>query len=107
MKGWSFSEVLATNSGSASNDLYGKLYVHVRSILGTFRHCLLEHGVTSELLSIDAADLPAYLPKAYFARIEVCKRTGPAALGTRWLVFYRHRTYATRTTFVPIRRSVL
>lgn len=69
--GWNFVEILQTSAGLAGNDLYGKLFVHVRSTLLSFKHRLLEEGVKLELHNLNATELPQTLTPATFARIEV------------------------------------
>jgi hypothetical protein len=69
--GWDIAETLPTNTGNAANDLYGKLFVHLRSALWSFRTRLSEAGVNFELYNLDATELPKTLAGTAFARIEV------------------------------------
>lgn len=46
--GWSFSEVLNTDAGSAVHDIYGKLYAHVGSVLSKFKQHLSDTGARFE-----------------------------------------------------------
>lgn len=69
--GWSFSEVLKTDAGSAVHDLYGKLYAHVGSVLSKFKQRLSDIGARFELHNIDLIDLKDIYAPATFDRIEV------------------------------------
>lgn len=69
--GWDFAEVLSTQVGTAANDLYGKLFAHVRSVLFSFVQHLRCTGVEFELHNLNATELPQTLAPTTFARIEV------------------------------------
>lgn len=72
LSGWSLSEIVAQNTGRASNDLYGKLYSHLYQLLASFRHSLRARSFSFNLLNIDASLLPVTLPPGtLFDRIEV------------------------------------
>lgn len=71
LSGWDFAEVLSTKSGTAINDLYGRLFVHVRSALLSFKHRLSSAGANFELYNLNATELPQTLAPTTFARIEV------------------------------------
>lgn len=69
--GWDFAEVLATNIGNAAHDLYGKLFVHVSSLLLSCKRRLSNTGATFEMHNLNATELPKTLGSTRFARIEV------------------------------------
>ena len=71
LSGWDFAEILKVKAGMASNDLYGKLYVHISSALRAFTNRLNTVGATLELHNANARDLPQILKPNTFARIEV------------------------------------
>ena len=71
LEGWSFAEVSETMHSSAANDIYGKLFTHIGSVLSSFKHRLSDSGANFELRNLDAAELPGVLAPASFARIEV------------------------------------
>jgi hypothetical protein len=70
-EGWNFGEVSETKHSSATNDMYGKLFKHIGSILSSFKHRLSDVGANFELRNLDAAELPRVLTPGSFARIEV------------------------------------
>lgn len=72
LSGWDFTEILKTNNGSATNDLYGKLSAHILATLLAFIQRLSSVGASFELYHMNAIELPAKLTPASFARIEVC-----------------------------------
>ena len=69
--GWSLSDILETSIGNAAYDLYGKLFVHVATLLLSFKHRLSNVGATFELHNLEVADLEDTLAPTTFARIEV------------------------------------
>ena len=69
--GWDFSTVLGTDAGQAVYDIYGKLYVHIYSVLGKFKRRLSDIGARFELHNIDLLSLPDVYAPATFDRIEV------------------------------------
>lgn len=71
LSGWDFADILRTQVGTAVKDLYGKLFVHVRSALASFKHRLSTTGVQFELHNLNATELPRFLAPTSFARIEV------------------------------------
>ena len=102
LSGWGMAEVLQTDAGNAANDLYGKLYVHICSLLHTFRNRLTSVGATFELYNSNVRDLPRFLAPNTFARIEVCL-LGPCF--ARFLLnSHRHRTFAIITAWVRCRQ---
>ncbi|KAM0712890.1 hypothetical protein Q7P35_000340 [Cladosporium inversicolor] len=70
LEGWNFAEVLETKHSSAANDVYGKLFIHIGSVLSSFNHRLSKFGANFELRNLDAAELPRVLNPGSFARIE-------------------------------------
>lgn len=77
ISGWNLAEVLSTASGSASNDLYGKLFTHIHSTICQFNNRLTQTGAAFELFNTNAAHLPSVLAQSpsttptSFARIDV------------------------------------
>lgn len=71
LSGWNLADVLGTNIGNAAYDLYGKLYVHVGSLLLSFKHRLSNTGADFELHNLESAELEKTLAPTTFARIEV------------------------------------
>ena len=71
LAGWDFAELLETDIGNAAYDLYGKLFVHVGSLLLSFKHRLSDTGVSFEMHNLNATELPKTLGSTRFARIEV------------------------------------
>jgi hypothetical protein len=98
LSGWEMAEVLQTSAGNATNDLYGKLYVHIHSLLHTFKQRLASVGAKFELYNLNARDLPRFLAPNTFARIEVWL-LGPC-FGRSLLNSLRHRTFAIITAWV-------
>ena len=72
LAGWFGSEVSKTDAGRATNDIYGKLFVHVRSLLLTFVQRLRNTGAEFGIHNLNATNLPEALGTTRFARIEVC-----------------------------------
>jgi len=68
--GWSFPDISATPSGTASNDIYAKLYIHVKDHLMRFHERANSTGLDLELHNRHAAELPSVLKAGSFARIE-------------------------------------
>ncbi|TKA78672.1 hypothetical protein B0A55_04509 [Friedmanniomyces simplex] len=81
LDGWDWCEVLKTNSGLATNDLYGKLTVYLKQLFSKFHDSLEAHPCTFSLFNVDAASLPHHLPNGTFARIEVSNIVDGAYLG--------------------------
>lgn len=71
LDGWHHVDLYQTPYGPASNDMYGKLYSHVRSILLDFHKRLSSTTTEFRLLSVDAQALDKYLDDETFARVEV------------------------------------
>ena len=71
LEGWTYKDVLATYSGPASSDIYGKLYYYIKDILRSFHRRLSTLDCNIQLFNIDARELPNYLQKDSFARVDV------------------------------------
>jgi len=69
--GWSTSEIRETSSGTATNDLFGKLYFMLDRLLLSFHRQLRATKVDFQFFNVDAAVLPKLLDRDTFARIEV------------------------------------
>ena len=69
--GWDFAEVLEADTGNAAHDLYGKLFVHVSSLLLSFKRRLSNTVASFEMYNLNATELPETLGSTRFARIEV------------------------------------
>lgn len=68
--GWSYPEILETSPGPAINDLYSKLYIHIKEHLIRFHRRVANHGIHLQLHCRNAAHLPQVLQPGSFARIE-------------------------------------
>lgn len=73
ISGWNFADILNTDSGHATNDLYGKLYTHIHSTICLFKDRLTRTGAAFELFNTNAACLRNVLSQSppSFARIDV------------------------------------
>jgi len=69
--GWDLGYVLQSSSGSAINDMYGKLFNHLRDLLFSFIRQLASRRIAFELFNMDVNNLPRQLGSRQFARIEV------------------------------------
>ncbi|KAM0234889.1 hypothetical protein ACHAPO_006253 [Fusarium lateritium] len=81
LNGWSMKEVEATSTGSATSDIYGKLFRHLKFVLNGFLGRMETSSVAFELLQIHAADLPRYLTERCFDRIEVSNISDTGYIG--------------------------
>jgi hypothetical protein len=72
LAGWFGPEVWKTNAGRATNDIYGKLFVYVRSLLLSFVQRLRNIGTEFGIHNLNATNLPKALGTTRFARIDVC-----------------------------------
>lgn len=73
LTGWSAKDVHNTSAGLAKADIYGKLFVHLRTVLAAFLHRLSSLHISFVLYHEDASALPKYLNRGSYSRIEVCK----------------------------------
>jgi hypothetical protein len=71
LDGWSAEDVEMTPYGPAKADIYGKLFVHLRSVLRAFLNRITNLKVSFRLLQVDARLLPNHLEDGTFDRIEV------------------------------------
>jgi hypothetical protein len=69
--GWDLGYVLQSSYGSANNDMYGKLFNHLRDLLSSFIRQVASRRIAFELFNTDVNDLPRQLGSRQFARIEV------------------------------------
>lgn len=81
LAGWALKDVLKADSGPATNDIYGKLYIYLHGFLSSFHHRLNSLKVGFELTNHAAEDLGKHLETGTFARIEVRKKVFPVQLG--------------------------
>ena len=70
LAGWSYWEVHHTPS-TASHDAYGKLFVYLREIMQKFLRWLATGKTNFELYNVDVRELPQYLTRDVYDRIEV------------------------------------
>ena len=68
--GWNRGKVTDVHAGPAINDLYGKLYCHVKALLREFRTCLMTLNCNIRMSAKNATKLVPRSTK--FDRIEVC-----------------------------------
>ena len=71
LDGWSLSDVLKTDVGPATNDMFGKLFYHVQSVFRSFYRAIANADVEFHLFNVDAKELPGYIKGQEFACIEV------------------------------------
>jgi hypothetical protein len=71
IEGWANGDVLATFSGPASRDLYGKLYYYVKDILQSFHHRMSSLECNIQMFSVDAQGPSSHLQESSLARIDV------------------------------------
>lgn len=77
LDGWPLEEVLRTSSGPATADTYGKLYFHLRGVLGRFIKRISEANIVFEMHHADASSLPHRLENNQFSRIDVSTNSFP------------------------------
>lgn len=68
--GWSVEDLQQT-VWIASNDLYGKLYKHLYTLIFKMLRRLTTSKAHFHLFNMDVEDLPRHLDKNRYARIEV------------------------------------
>jgi hypothetical protein len=71
LEGWCLSEILKTDAGPATNDVFGKLFCYLQSVFRAFYRRIASSNVEFQLFNVDAKELPSYLKAQHFARIEV------------------------------------
>lgn len=71
LDGWSAEDVEMTPYGPAKADIYGNLFIHLRSVLRAFLDRIANLKVSFRLLQMDARLLLNHLEDGTFDRIEV------------------------------------
>ncbi|KAK5133101.1 hypothetical protein LTR08_008211 [Meristemomyces frigidus] len=71
LDGWALGDILKVNTGPAANDIYGKLFLHVRELVSSFHRRIESLNVSFELSNCAAEDLSNQLSEGSFARVEV------------------------------------
>lgn len=69
--GWNAGVALQSSYGPATNDIYGKLFNHLKDLLSSFIRQAASRRIAFELFNVDVNDLPRQLGSRQFARIEV------------------------------------
>ncbi|KAI1388290.1 uncharacterized protein F4822DRAFT_240795 [Hypoxylon trugodes] len=82
LDGWPIGKVRATPF-RAGEDLYGKLFWHIRGVLSAFIRRVATGKIHFEVLNIDVADLDQLVEKGSFDRIEASNISDVCWLGTR------------------------
>ncbi|KAF1812296.1 hypothetical protein P152DRAFT_487845 [Eremomyces bilateralis CBS 781.70] len=95
--GWSHKDVWNTSIGSVYNDVYGKLYFHVKDVLTSVHKRLRSLEVVFHLFQLDARELTDHLKVDTLARIEVSNicdgpYLGPAPTVCIFAPFLQKRT---------------
>lgn len=70
MNGWPILEVLSLHS-PAKEDQYGKLFTYLHSTFSIFLRRILSHDVHFQSLCMNATELPRFLPRSSYDRVEV------------------------------------
>uniref|UniRef100_A0A8H7TNG3 MYND-type domain-containing protein n=1 Tax=Bionectria ochroleuca TaxID=29856 RepID=A0A8H7TNG3_BIOOC len=81
LHGWDMYELSAKSSSSATSDRYGILQAHVQTLLQQFHSRLRTHSCSFQLWNLNATELPGYLKKGSFARIEMANVCDVSYLG--------------------------
>ena len=76
LDGWSLKEVENSSSGPAVADMYGKLFCYIRAVLRAFLVRLSNLQISFRLFQVEASQLPDYLERGHFSRIEVRRIRG-------------------------------
>lgn len=71
LNGWHLHEVLAVNNGSATNDIFGKLYSLVKGVLRAARNRLMKTSCHIQVFNMNATALSERVGSMRFDRIEV------------------------------------
>jgi hypothetical protein len=71
LRGWCDEDVLQ-HSPSAKKDLYGSLFLYLRSLLLEFCRRIRSFNIEIQMFQVDALELPNLLGARSFDRIEVC-----------------------------------
>ena len=77
LDGWPMWEIRHRPS-AAKEDCYGKLFAYLQKTLKSFLERIAVVNINFEMHCIDVKELPQYLERDNYARIEVCtwKKTG-------------------------------
>ncbi|WQF89858.1 hypothetical protein CDEST_14872 [Colletotrichum destructivum] len=81
LHGWFSKEVQETSNGPASDDIYGKLFVHTQALLFVFLGRLPGLQASFQLFQMDASDVPGHLEAGSYTRIEVSNISDTGYLG--------------------------
>ncbi|KAH0425491.1 hypothetical protein CcaCcLH18_10950 [Colletotrichum camelliae] len=71
LDGWCANGVQKTQTGPATADIYGKLFISLRTILQTFLRRISSSQISFRLFHMNVAALPNFLETSSFSRIEV------------------------------------
>ena len=71
IQGWYRTDFGVANFGPATNDIFGRLFHGLKSVLTSFYDRTSSNRCNFQLLNVDAIELPPLLEKERFARIEV------------------------------------
>ncbi|GKZ30148.1 hypothetical protein AbraIFM66950_008007 [Aspergillus brasiliensis] len=85
---WPAEEVERTPSGTATADLYGKLFFYLRSTISSFLSRLRHVNTSFKLLHMDATSLPDHLEPESFSRIDVSNISDGGWLGIHRTLLY-------------------
>ncbi|KAI8274115.1 hypothetical protein K4K60_010030 [Colletotrichum sp. SAR11_57] len=78
---WSAKDVQETQTGPATADIYGKLFISLRAVLRAFLRRLSSSQTSFRLFHMDASALPGFLENSTFSRIEVSNISDAGYLG--------------------------
>lgn len=97
LEGWSASDVLGTDSGPATGDLFGKLFYLVSSQLANFNQRLAKYGADLTFSNVNAKSLheQSTFGNRRFDRIEV---SSPRALVLMLSTRFPHNHYRSPTS---------
>ncbi|KAJ0298254.1 hypothetical protein Brms1b_013429, partial [Colletotrichum noveboracense] len=70
LNGWYAKEVQEASTGPATADIYGKLFISLRTVLHAFLRRLSSSQISFRLFHMDASTLPKFLKNSSFSRIE-------------------------------------
>ncbi|PYH42140.1 uncharacterized protein BP01DRAFT_405627 [Aspergillus saccharolyticus JOP 1030-1] len=82
MQGWSLEKVLDTSSGAATADYYGKLYFHLRELLGAFLDRTAGAQISFQICNLDSTRLCSLLRHHSFSRIDISNTPDMSWRGT-------------------------
>ncbi|KAL4811860.1 hypothetical protein BDW67DRAFT_179221 [Aspergillus spinulosporus] len=93
--GWRAEDIERTSTGTATADIYGKLFYYLRGTISSFLTRLRSMNALFRLLQVDAASLADYLDSDSFSRIDASNISDSGWLGI-------HRTL---TCMIPLLQS--